>query len=250
MKKTGYINVSHLTDLALAAAKSDPNTPNLMEALMGEHGEEFRAAMLKEINALKNRKTWTLVPKSNIPKSVKIIPTTWALKIKSYPSGAFRSFKARFCVRGDLQNKDVSDIDTYSSVVQWSTVCLMLIISLVLGLQTRSTDFSNAFAQAEIKGDPIYISLSSRMSGFPPDHILKLDKNLYGQADAPRMWYDKLRAGLETRGFTTCKADPYLFISKKVICICYVDNCLWFATEAKAIDAVLQSFKEDGDKYN
>eukprot|EP00957_Ditylum_brightwellii_P195930 14928147-Ditylum_brightwellii.AAC.1 len=29
------------------------------------------------------------------------------------------------------------------------------------------------------------------------------------------MWYDKLRAGLEARGFTACKVDPCLFISKK-----------------------------------
>eukprot|EP00957_Ditylum_brightwellii_P096088 7320575-Ditylum_brightwellii.AAC.1 len=39
------INTTHLTDRALAAAKSDTDTPTLMEALMGKHGEEFRAAM-------------------------------------------------------------------------------------------------------------------------------------------------------------------------------------------------------------
>eukprot|EP00957_Ditylum_brightwellii_P069920 5309742-Ditylum_brightwellii.AAC.1 len=39
------INTTHLTDRALAAAKSDPDTPTLMEALMGKHGQEFRAAM-------------------------------------------------------------------------------------------------------------------------------------------------------------------------------------------------------------
>eukprot|EP00957_Ditylum_brightwellii_P167565 12756344-Ditylum_brightwellii.AAC.1 len=50
--------------------------------------------------------------------------------------------------------------------------------------------------------------------------------------------------------FTACKADPCLFISKKVICICYVDDCLWFAKKSKDIDDVLQSFKDDGDKYN
>eukprot|EP00957_Ditylum_brightwellii_P144524 11009501-Ditylum_brightwellii.AAC.1 len=31
------INTTHLTDRALATAKSDPDTPTLMEALMGEH---------------------------------------------------------------------------------------------------------------------------------------------------------------------------------------------------------------------
>ena len=76
--------------------------------------------------------TWNLIPKSNLPKTIKVIPTTWAMKIKRFPNRAFRSFKARFCVRGDLQKKAVTDIDTLSPVVQWSTVCLMLIISVVL----------------------------------------------------------------------------------------------------------------------
>ena len=49
------INISHLADLALVAAKSDPDTPTLMEALLGDHGEEFKAAiqsegMLKDYN--------------------------------------------------------------------------------------------------------------------------------------------------------------------------------------------------------
>eukprot|EP00957_Ditylum_brightwellii_P036166 2739865-Ditylum_brightwellii.AAC.1 len=66
-----------------------------------------------------------------------------------------------------------------------------------------------------MKGDTVYISLPPRVPGFPRDHVLKLNKSLYGQADASRMWYDKLRAGLKARGFTACKADPCLFISKK-----------------------------------
>ena len=102
----------------------------------------------------------------------------------------------------------------------------MLLISIMLQLETRSTNFSNAFAQADMKGEPVYISPPPMMSGFSRDHVLKLNKSLYGQADAPRMWYDKLRAGLEARGFTACKADPCLFISKKVVCIVYVDDCL------------------------
>ena len=37
------INTAHLTDRALTAVKSDPDTPSLMEALMGEHGNDFHA---------------------------------------------------------------------------------------------------------------------------------------------------------------------------------------------------------------
>ena len=64
------------------------------------------------------------------------------------------------------------------------------------------------------------------------------------------MWYDKLRAGLQDRGFKATKADPCLFIGKKVICISYVDGCLWFTRKWSDIDAVLKSFQEDGDQHN
>eukprot|EP00957_Ditylum_brightwellii_P044378 3367369-Ditylum_brightwellii.AAC.1 len=66
-----------------------------------------------------------------------------------------------------------------------------------------------------MKGESVYISPPPMMGSFPRDKVLKLNKRLYGQADAPRMWYDKLIAGLDARGFTACKADPCLFISKE-----------------------------------
>eukprot|EP00957_Ditylum_brightwellii_P005258 401211-Ditylum_brightwellii.AAC.1 len=73
----------------------------------------------------------------------------------------------------------------------------------MLQLKTCSTDFSNAFAQAEMKGKPVYISPTPMMGSFPRNKALRLNKSLNGQADAPRMWYDKLRAYLEARGFTS-----------------------------------------------
>ena len=74
----------------------------------------------------------------------------------------------------------------------------MLILSILLELCTLSTDFSNAFAQAEMKGDPVYIEVPFRVPGFKRDsEVLLLKKSLYGQVDASKMWYDKLKAGLE-----------------------------------------------------
>eukprot|EP00957_Ditylum_brightwellii_P089948 6849895-Ditylum_brightwellii.AAC.1 len=137
------------------------------------------------------------------------------MTIKQFPSGAFRSFKARFCIRRGLQKKAVNDIVAYSPLVQWAAVHLILLISIMLQLKTCSTDFSNAFAQSDMKGESVYISPPPMIGGFSRDKVLKLNKSLYGQADVPRMWYDNLRASLEARGFTACKVDPYLFISKK-----------------------------------
>ena len=39
-------------------------------------------------------------------------------------------------------------------------------------------------------------------------------------------------------------------MSDKVICKAYVENCLWFVKNKIDVDAFLQSFEEDKDKFN
>ena len=134
---------SHLrpkTDLAeaLAAKKKtgDPDQPMYHEAMVSDQADEWRRAMDEEIINLVKRKTWELVPRSEAKSP--IIPGTWAFKCKRKPDGSFRKFKARFCVRGDVQKtKSGVDLDTYSPVVQWSTVRLMLFMSGKMNLVTQ-----------------------------------------------------------------------------------------------------------------
>ena len=75
----------------------------------------------------------------------------------------------------------------------------MLILQCILGLQSQSIDFTNAFAQAYIpSGEPVFIELPRyfKSDGGQYDVVLKLKKSLYGQAKAARLWYEKLRNGL------------------------------------------------------
>ena len=60
------------------------------------------------------------------------------------------------------------------------------------------------------------------------DVVLKLKKILYGQAKAARLWYEKLRNDLLERSFVMSKVDLCLFMSKTVICVVYVDDCLFW----------------------
>ena len=80
-------------------------------------------------------------------------------------------------------------------MVQWATVRLMLIFQCIIGLQSRSIDFTNAFAQADIpSGEPVFSELPRvfKSDGGQHDVVLKLKKILYGQAEAARLWYEKL----------------------------------------------------------
>ena len=57
--------------------------------------------------------------------------------------------------------------------------------------------------------------------------VLKLNKNLCGSKSAPRNWFNFLKENLEACAFVQqTEVDPCLFISEKVICVMYVDDCL------------------------
>jgi hypothetical protein len=85
----------------------DPDTPNMGEAMTGPYREEFLAAMRQEIEELEGHKTWKVLKRSSLPEGANILPSTWAFKIKRYPDGRLRKFKAQFCVRGDMQIEGV-----------------------------------------------------------------------------------------------------------------------------------------------
>ena len=160
-----------------------------------------------------------------------VLPGTRSLKFKRKPDWKIRKFKARYCVRGDIQKRlSPKPLNSYSPVVQWATVRLMLILQCILVFQSQSIDFTNSFAQAYIpSGEPVFIELPRyfKSDGGQHDVVLKLKKSLYGQAKAARLWYEHLRNGLLERGFVMNKVDTCLFISKTVICVVYVDDCLF-----------------------
>ena len=60
--------------------------------------------------------------------------STWAFKLKRYPDGLIKEFKARFCARGDMQLEGIDFFEMYAPVVQWTTVRLMLVLEVLLGL--------------------------------------------------------------------------------------------------------------------
>lgn len=228
--------------LALKSKKQDdPDLPSYRDAMAGEHREQFQEAMTAEIEQLEEHKTWNVMKKSAVPKGANVLPTTWVLRVKRYPDGRFRKFKARLCVRGDRQVEGVDYFEKYSPVVQWSTVRMMLSLTASQDLKTRQVDFSNAFVQATLNED-VYISLPQgyEAEGADEQMVLKLNKSLYGLVQAPLYWGLHLKAALEDAGFEPSSHDPCLYTnSEGVVVLTYVDDCLFFAKDNSKIDAVI-----------
>ena len=125
----------------------------------------------------------------------------------------------------------------------------MLILKCILCLQSQIIDFKNAFDQAYIpSGEPVFIEINRDFNsdGWQDDIVLKLKKSLCGQAEAARLCHEKLRNGLLERGFLMSKVDIWLLMSKNLICVVYLYDCLFWARSQSEIDNVMKYFKKDG----
>ena len=73
------------------------------------------------------------------------------------------------------------------------------------------------------------------------DMVLKLLKSLYRLKQAPKTFFDKLRAGLLERGFTHSILDPCLFMKNEMICVTYVDDTIIAGPDATEIEKLITS---------
>jgi hypothetical protein len=241
---TGLLDVQSPMIYAATKKRKDPDTPDYALAMSGEDKEAYLLAMQNEIEELKKKDTWQVVPRINATGK-NILPSTWAFKKKRYPDGRARKHKARFCCRGDRQLEGVDYFETYAPTVGWSTVRLLLTMTLANGWATRQVDYTNAFAQADLK-EEVYVELPRDFAASEPgEHVLKLNKSLYGLKQAPKTFFEHLRTGLMERGFKQSAVDPCLFMKDAMLCVVYVDDTIFAGPDASKLDEMIQSLSDD-----
>lgn len=79
-----------------------------------------------------------------------ILPSTWAFKCKRYSDGRIKKIEARFCGHGYKQKERIDYFEMWSPMVQRSTVRVVMVLSVILGLKSAQTDITAAFIHAEL----------------------------------------------------------------------------------------------------
>ena len=236
------------------ASSRDPDTMTLDEALKQPDRAEFIKAMHKEIDDHVRRKHWKVVHKSTVPKGRIPIPMVWSMKRKRNPIGEITKWKARLCAGGHRQQFGIDYWSTYSPVVSWSTVRLMIVTALLLNWHMESIDFVLAFPQAPVATEtymrPPKVPPGFNISDLPNPSdcftkVYKLLQNLYGLKDAGRTWYLHLKEGLVKRGWKQSNADSCLFMRENVILILYVDDAVLISPDLSRIKACVRSLQAD-----
>jgi len=226
---------------AKSVARKEYN-PTWKEATNGPFAEEYWEVCKTEIATFEGMEAWEVV-KSTVEMNV--IPSTWAFKCKRFPDGLIKKFKARFCARGDMQIEGIDFFETYAPVVQWTTICLMLILEVILGIKSKQGDVTADFLRDDFEeGEELFVEMPRGFRQY--GKVLKLCKTLYGCCQSPRAFWKYLVAKMDVCGMEQSQFDPYFFVGDHVITISYVDDILFWSKGDKHVHNLAMKLREAG----
>jgi len=233
------------------AASADPDTFYYHEAMKQPDREKFKEAMAKEVQDLLDSGVIIIRRINELPLGTRILKMIWALKRKRSPlTGEVIKHKGRANIDGSKQIHGRDFWQTYSPTASWSSIRLLLILSIIHGWHTRQIDFVQAFPQAPIS-TPQYLEIPKgiEIEGVDPKtHVFEAVKNLYGGKDAGRQWNTYLTDKLKKIGFKQSKYDQCLFFKGQVIYVLYTDDSILAGPNKEELDQVIADIKKQGLK--
>ena len=166
--------------------------------------------MGKEIEDLEQHNTWEILKKTSLPRGANLIPPTWAFNIKRYSDGIMRKHKAISRVRGYRQIKNVYYFESYTTVVSWLNIRMVIHIAAQHGCANWQVDFLNTFIKTTLEGEG-YVKIPAMFSdknlNSEETVLLKLNKSLYRLVQDPCTWYQLFQKGLKSIEFDLSDLD-------------------------------------------
>lgn len=138
----------------------------------------------------------------------------WVYKVKRDVEGKICRFKARWVVKGYLQQFGINFNQTYVAVIKPMAFRVFFAIAAYFDLDIDQMDVKTAFLYSFID-QLIYIKQpKGTESDTTKNMVCKLLKALYGLKQSPRLWYKQLSSFLlEKLGLSRIYVDHSIFIS-------------------------------------
>ena len=207
---------------------------NVEEAVSSPECTRWLEAMQAEYDALIENKTWTL---TDLPTNAKVIDSKWVFKTKLDQDGNIDRFKARLVVKGCCQRKGIDYQETYSPVVRYNSIRLILGLAVKYDFDIDHMDAVTAFLQGDLNDD-IFIQQPELFEVRGQENkVCKLNKAMYGLKQAGRQWNLKLHQAFIEIGLNQSKRDECIYYlckdNKIVIVAVYVDDLLILGNDSK-----------------
>nr|GEW20445.1 retrovirus-related Pol polyprotein from transposon TNT 1-94 [Tanacetum cinerariifolium] len=111
--------------------------------------------MNKEIQALKNNKTWDL---TSLPANKSPIGCKWVFRIKYFADGTIEKYKARLMAKKFTQTEGINYKETFALVAKMVTVRALLALVVHTNWSIQQLDVNNAFLHGDLN-EEVYMSI-------------------------------------------------------------------------------------------
>jgi hypothetical protein len=167
----------------------------------------FEFAMRVEMESMRSLQVYTLTPP---PPGVNVVGAKWVFNVKA-KGGVIERFKARLVARGFSQQHGVDYEETYSPVMKYKTLRLLLAIVAAYDLELELMDVVTAYLNAALKETVFMQQPEGFVQGTPGQLVWRLLKAIYGLKQAGREWNILLDGFVRSLGFVRCVFDTCLY---------------------------------------
>ena len=103
--------------------------------------------MKEKMNSMESNRVWYLV---DLQPGRKTIRNKWVLNIKHKTDGTIDRYKVRLVDKGYTQQEGIDYEETFSLVVRFESICLILVIVVRMDLELYKMDVKTTFLNGEL----------------------------------------------------------------------------------------------------
>ncbi|GJZ35100.1 retrovirus-related pol polyprotein from transposon TNT 1-94 [Tanacetum coccineum] len=197
-----------------------------------ENNIEDETLEIDEIVNIKESRNHPLEPK-NVNEALTDKSRIIAIN-KLDENGVVSRNKARLVAQVYNQQEGIDYDETYAPVARLESIRILLAYACALDFKIFQKEVKSAFLNGFIN-EEVYVAQPPGFIDFEKlDHVYKLKKDLYYLKQAPKAWYDRLKAFLIKHEYKMGIVDNTLFTKKKssslIVVQIYVDDIIFGST--------------------
>jgi Reverse transcriptase (RNA-dependent DNA polymerase) len=161
----------------LMIAKADKDTMYWDQAMKQPDSAKFIEAAKDEINTHEENEHWEVIPIEEVPENSPILDSVWSMKRnRRLKTNEVYKHKACLNIHGGQQEHGVNYWETYSPVVTWAAIRLLIVLAIMCSWYTLQIDFILAYPQAPVECE-LYMRIPRGFTirgGNRRTHVLKI----------------------------------------------------------------------------
>jgi Reverse transcriptase (RNA-dependent DNA polymerase) len=200
------------------------------------------------MESMRSNNVWELV---DLPEGHKAIGNKWVLKIKRLADGSIDRYKARLVAKGYTQQEGIDYEETFSPVVRFASIRLILAIIARLDLELHQMDVKTAFLNGNIE-EEIYMEQPASFVVEDQEHkVCKLLRSIYGLKQSFRQWYIWFHQAIISFDFKMIDEYHCVYVkrskNKFVILSLYVDDILLASNNKEYVQTIKEWLSSNFD---